>query len=240
MSQRALLIWTRSRADWPEDQKLLTARDYDVLHLPCISVAPVDFTMLKTSDPTAIVFTSRHAVTALASANDPKLLNLPAYTFGERTLAAMTAAGFVNGNRLEANNAAAMVPLLASKLTSADRVLWPTGDEVAYPINTALSDVGISCERMIVYRTTSALTDSSGGEPTSQTLQRVLSSECGWIAFASPTAVKAFVACFANDLPHISNHYAARCLGTTTAAMAKTYFSHVWNAPVPELQALVP
>jgi uroporphyrinogen-III synthase len=156
---------------------LLRGRGHDVLWLPLLRIEPIANAELGAGPWAAVLFTSAHAVRAIAAHyRFGELANLAAYTVGRRTRAAAAAAGFVAVVSAD-GDVDALARLVASELpiravasagssdgsaTSAAAcgggprapLLYCAGEDRAGDLAGALQLHGLRVEVAVVYRAT--------------------------------------------------------------------------------------
>jgi uroporphyrinogen-III synthase len=145
------------------------SRDVDWLrryHVPAIAVPVMraeqqSFDLPDTPPFQAIIFTSRHAVAAIAEiygiasidnmATLAALRSLPVYAVGRRTALAARQAGFdhVTTGPGDGN---ALVPLMVANLNpNAGDILWPSANIISFDIASRLANFGYSVRQITVY-----------------------------------------------------------------------------------------
>ena len=152
------IITIRPEPDASLDVNWLRRYHVPSIAVPMMEAKPQSFDLPTRPIAQAIIFTSRHAVTAIAeiaSINKKDALgalrSLPVYAVGRRTALAARQAGFdqVTTGPGDAN---ALVPLMIANLNpSAGNILWPSASIISFDIAGRLADFGYTVQKIPVY-----------------------------------------------------------------------------------------
>ena len=152
------IITTRPEPDASFDVDWLRRYQVPTIAVPVMRAEPQSFDLPDTPPFQAIVFTSRHAVSAIAgiaSINKMDALAalraLPVYAVGRRTALAARQAGFdqVTAGPGDAN---ALVPLIVANLNPSNGdILWPSASIISFDVASRLTDFGHSVQQIPVY-----------------------------------------------------------------------------------------
>ncbi len=255
----ATLVWTRSRRDWDEDQKLFQDREssFCTLHLPCLSFTAVkrerQFSqvdqLLSKGAPLLVVFTSAWGV-HYAWENPylrSHLTHASIYALGEGTSQALQQYGLAGRHPKIPRGGLELGQLIVKSTRGDEVVLLPGGVERAFDLRLYLSEHGLTAVTIDLYQSIAAIDKSGPGLPQVVETLRERLQQPGHpllLCFASPTAVIGFYRGFAPLLrqetaraPGASS--IALALGETTAQCCRQYFERVVLAPKPTLRALL-
>lgn len=149
---------TRPQPECKRTADLIRAAGHGADEAPLLEFQAVAPAQLDLTAVSALVFTSRRALDALAGHRQLGLLqDLPVFTVGDATAAACRAAGF--SRVLSASgDASSLGELIVSKRRMFDsgKVLYPAARDRSSDIEAFLRENGIGCETVVVYRTAAA------------------------------------------------------------------------------------
>ena len=152
------IITIRPEPDASRDADWLRRYQVPAMAVPVMRVEHQTFALPDSPPFQAIVFTSRHAVTAIQGiagiaemATLGALRSLPVYAVGRRTARVARQAGFdhvVAGP----SNGNALVPLMMANLDpNSGDILWPSASIISFDIASRLANFGYSVRRIPVY-----------------------------------------------------------------------------------------
>ena len=149
------VIIIRAEPDASRDVVYLKRFQVPAIAVPVMRAEQQSFDLPDALSFQAIIFTSRHAVTAIASiekvATLAALQSLPVYAVGRRTALAARQAGF-DQVTIGPGDGNTLVPLMASDLNPyAGDILWPSASLISYDIAGHLADFGYSVSQIPVY-----------------------------------------------------------------------------------------
>ena len=155
------IITIRPEPDASRDVEWLSRYQVPAMAVPVMRAEQLSFDLSGTPPFQAIIFTSRHAVAAIAGidgiasadkmATLGALRSLPVYVVGRRTALAARQAGFdhVTTGPRDGN---ALVPLMLANLNpNAGDILWPSASIISFDIASRLADFGYSVRQIPVY-----------------------------------------------------------------------------------------
>ena len=152
------IITTRPEPDASLDVDWLRRYKVAAIAVPVMRVEQQSFDLQNTPSFQAIIFTSRHAVAAIAGVDSfdkvatlAALRSLPVFAVGRRTALAARRAGFdhVTTGPSDGN---ALVPLVVANLNpNAGDILWPSASLISFDIASRLVDFGYSVRQIPVY-----------------------------------------------------------------------------------------
>jgi len=155
------IITIRPEPDASRDVDWLRRYQVPAMAVPVMRAEQQSFDLPDTPPFQAIIFTSRHAVAAIAGINGiasidnvatlGALRSLPVYAVGRRTALAARQAGFdhVTTGPGDGN---ALVPLMVANLNpNAGDILWPSASIISFDIASRLADFGYSVRQIPVY-----------------------------------------------------------------------------------------
>ena len=146
------LLVTRPQPDASRTAEALRARGHDVLVAPLLRIEPVAGAAIPPGPFDAMALTSANAVANLACRPDAAALTaLPLFAVGPRTAQAAQAAGFADVVAA-AGDGASLAVLIAARLPSGARLLYPAAEQRAVDLAAALAPHGIAVETVAVYR----------------------------------------------------------------------------------------
>ena len=152
------IITIRPEPDASRDVDWLSRYQVPAMAVPVMRAKRQSFELPEMPPFQAIVFTSRHAVAALAGiasiekvATLGALRSLPVYAVGRRTALAARQVGFdhvITGP----GDGNALVPLMVANLNpNAGDILWPSASMISFDIASRLFDFGYSVRQIPVY-----------------------------------------------------------------------------------------
>jgi uroporphyrinogen-III synthase len=146
------ILITRPEPDCTRTAALLRGYGHDVLQQALLRIEPVADAALGRGPWAAVLFTSSNAVRAIAGHRRFRdVAGLPAYTVGKRTLAAATAAGFVQV--MSADGDVNALADLAARSSGLDRpMLYCAGEDRAGDLAGLLQARGVAVDTACVYR----------------------------------------------------------------------------------------
>jgi uroporphyrinogen-III synthase len=236
-----LIVWTRSSDDWKQDKPVLKSHNFDVLHLPCISMTGMAVKFPKRK-PHMFIVTSTNAV--LFTARHAALFNLM------RSSEGVFAVGNATKDALKAHKIDAEVPpgvtnaeqlarWMANNLRPGTDVAWPCSREPSFDIAGVLSRYDIQVDPLPVYATEKALHLPHGKLPDQDDINRFIGSLEGVVCFASPSAIDGFARTLNPSENRLKESLVACCIGSTTAAFAEGHFDRIVVAPTQSVESLI-
>jgi len=208
---------------WPELVAKLAAAGIAAVEVPAIETAPPsDTTALDTAlhglaGYDWLVFTSANAVEAVVTRLGrlrlpPPPTRLSLASVGPATSHAIESAW--PGARVEVQpgsdfRAAALVEAFAGRALRGKRFLLPVSDRAADTVERALAAQGARVDRVVAYRTMSAMRPDR--------LRAELAEGIGGVVFASPSAVDSFRTAAGKEASSVP----AVCIGPTTTDAAR-------------------
>lgn len=210
------IIWTRSLADWEEDQKLWDGADV-VWHWPLLAHQAKPAT-LPDWEPQTLLVTSKKGLHFARQV--PELLKLmerkvPIMTFGKQTWQAIKDCGYF-AIRMQAPDGAGFVKKILACYPPL-RAYYLCSTQPASPLDKVLNKQGWQVSPVVVYE---AIHEKR--QPTAE-LYAELQSKKMIICFASPSAVRAF-ASWRESATDIKLHsIQAVSIGASTAQTCEEY-----------------
>lgn len=236
-----ILVWTRSEADWSEDELLLGAvsAQIAIVRMPCIRVMPIP------AQPAAacykhLICTSINAARRLVT--DPRLQPLgpraqTIHTHGAATANYLAAQGLPVALYRQARTARSLANFVAAVVKPGEPIGWLTAQAPSFDFVQDFAQRGIELEVIVCYET---VLTKSGHEAALAAMEKALT---GILCFASPSAVRAFndyVRQNSKNLPMRLHHdFSAVVIGPTTAQAAQGHFAKVLTARDNSLTALI-
>ena len=155
------IITIRPEPDARLDVDLLRRYQVPALAVPVMRAEQQSFDLPDTPPFQAIIFTSRHAVAAIAGFDGIASINkmgtlaalrsLPVYAVGRRTALAARQAGFDHVT-IGPGDGNALVPLMVANINpNAGDILWPSASIISFDIASCLADFGYSVRQIPVY-----------------------------------------------------------------------------------------
>jgi len=205
---------------WPELLARIAVLGGQAVQVPVIEIQPPDdLAPLEAAARTLaaydwIVFTSAHAVEALAACVKAAGASLPdsarLAAVGPATAAAVASAwpaAHIAVQPAQDSRGAALLEAFAGEDLAGRRVLMPVSDRALGLVAEGLGNRGAAVDRIVAYRTVAA---------PSADLRREMAAGLGAAVFASPSAVDAFAAALPESTPGLP----AVTVGPTTAETA--------------------
>ena len=149
------IITIRPEPDASRDVDWLERYQVPAMAVPVMQAEQQSFSLPEAVFFQAIIFTSRHAVVALANLSiDESLLTLPVYAVGRSTALAARQAGFarvISGP----GDGKGLLPILTADLRQdAGEIFWPRATSISFDIASRLAEVGFSVQQIPVYAMT--------------------------------------------------------------------------------------
>ena len=155
------IISIRPEPDASRDVDWLRRYQVSAMAFPVMRAEQQSFDLQDTSSFQAIIFTSRHAVAAIAGIDGiasidkmgkiAELRSLPVYAVGRRTALAARQAGFDHVTT-GPSDGIALVPLMVANLNpNAGDILWPSASIISFDIASRLAEFGYSVSQIPVY-----------------------------------------------------------------------------------------
>ena len=146
------IIIIRPEPDASRDVAWLKRYQVPAIAVPVMQAAKRPFEVSDIGALQAVIFTSRHAVAAIADSPVIGALHaLPAYAVGRSTAAAARQAGFaevITGH----GGGSGLVPLLVADLhPHAGALLWPSATTISFDMAAGLKSFGFAVQRLPVY-----------------------------------------------------------------------------------------
>ena len=146
------IIIIRPEPDASRDVAWLKRYQAPAIAVPVMQAAKRPFELSDMAALQAVIFTSRHAVAAIAdSAAIDALRALPAYAVGRSTAAAARQAAFaevITGH----GGGSGLLPLLVAALhPHAGALLWPSATTISFDMAASLERFGFAVQRLPVY-----------------------------------------------------------------------------------------
>jgi uroporphyrinogen-III synthase len=146
------IIIIRPEPDASRDVAWLKRYQVSAIAVPVMQAAKRPFDVSDIGALQAVIFTSRHAVAAVADSSAIGALRaLPAYAVGRSTAAAAHQAGFakvITGH----GGGSGLVPLLVADLSPhAGALLWPSATTISFDMAASLAGFGFAVQRLPVY-----------------------------------------------------------------------------------------
>lgn len=154
------LIWlTRPHTDSETLVEDLSAQGIASIISPLMAIKPQPVTITEKSAPAALLLTSRHAASALATLAEP-WRGIPVYCVGGATAESATKHGFYNIISGE-TDIESMLPRLAADMPAHSRILYFSGAQKRVDVASLLGEHSIRVDTTIAYQAVAAtaLTD---------------------------------------------------------------------------------
>jgi|YNPBryulayer2012_1023412.scaffolds.fasta_scaffold04720_2 uroporphyrinogen-III synthase len=234
------VLITRPKADAAEFADALARHGLRTEFFPTIEIAPItDWTLPTLEDYNGLVFTSANAVryfiSPLLSRAPNRFARLRAmnhYAVGIKTHRTLQEYGIDSALYSDKGNAEDLVDLMRREGIQGKRFLFLRGTRSLGVIPDAIKKHGGMCDELIVYQTSDLAPEDA------KRLSDVLSCDVvTWVAFFSPSAVRAFF----NALPNVSlplRLHIAVIGNTTKEAVEALGFRVDVVSPVPTAEAL--
>ncbi len=227
-----MLIWTRSREDWAEDQHLFKGYKKKYLHMPCLRTNSIPFELDLPEKVFSLAFTSSKGSEYFLKSKEGLLALQKAksiYALGKASADPLLAAHY-SVEVAHSKNGRDFKDWLLDRSCVDDFFVLPGARERAYELAEGLQNAGRSAKKIDIYSTLATATTSLGdsvGED--DILELSLGSV---VCFASPSAIEGFSKAVANRSLII-----AICIGETTAARALG-FKRVYSVSEPTVENL--
>ena len=149
------IIITRPEPDASRDVDWLGRYKVPAITVPVMRAEKKPFDLQDKQPFQAIIFTSRHAVAAIAKINSRAtfgtLQSLPVFSVGRRTALAARQAGF-DDVTVGPSDGKALVQLMVAKLNPNEGdILWPSANIISFDIASHLAFFGYSVRQVPVY-----------------------------------------------------------------------------------------
>ena len=150
-----LIITIRPEPDASRDVDWLQRYKVPAMAVPVMHAKQQPFNLPDASLFQAIIFTSRHAVAALADVfKHVSLRSLPVYAVGRNTALAARHAGFEQVTSGPGDGKGLMKLMTADLRQDAGKILWPSASIVSFDIASHLIRFGFSVQQIPVYTMT--------------------------------------------------------------------------------------
>jgi len=223
MTTKTILI-TRPKGDEKAITDMLHARDFRVIHEPLTDIylrhtERLAIHQALMDDPDAVLCTSRHAVHALALLTD--LRDAFLLCVGEATADAAYSLGFTRVD-VAGGTVQSMIEKIAAVYDEGTRFLYPSGAHARVELDAVLEQMGMQCQRVIVY---DALAATELSDILLAQLQR---KQIDAVTFLSPRAAQIFSSLLAKaDAQTTVAHMRAVCISEATANLLE---NQPWKA----------
>ena len=148
-----LIIIIRPEPDASRDVEWLQRYKVPAMAVPVMYAKQQPFNLPDVSLFQAIIFTSRHAVAALADVfKHLSLRSLPVYAVGRNTALAARHAGFDQVTSGPGDGKGLMRLMTADLRQDAGKILWPSASIVSFDIASQLNEFGFSVQQIPVYK----------------------------------------------------------------------------------------
>lgn len=147
------VIVTRPAADSEALAARLTAAGFDVVIAPMMSIEILSGVALPTGRPQAIALTSANGMRGLmAQRGAARLKDVPVIAVGDASARAATEAGF-SDVAVSGGDVRALTQSIVEYCKAAEgAVLYPSGVHISGDLEGALTDLGYSVNRLVVYQ----------------------------------------------------------------------------------------
>ena len=150
-----LIITIRPEPDASRDVDWLQRYKVPAMAVPVMHAKQQPFNLPDASLFQAIIFTSRHAVAAVADVfKHLSLRLLPVYAVGRNTALAARHAGFEQVTSGPGDGKGLMKLMTADLRQDAGKILWPSASIVSFDIASQLNEFGFSVQQIPVYTMT--------------------------------------------------------------------------------------
>ena len=150
-----LIITIRPEPDASRDVDWLQRYKVPAMAVPVMYANQQPFNLPDASLFQAIIFTSRHAVAAVADAfKHVSLRSLRVYAVGRNTALAARHAGFKQVTSGPGDGKGLMKLMIADLRQDAGKILWPSASIVSFDIASQLNEFGFSVQQIPVYTMT--------------------------------------------------------------------------------------
>lgn len=149
------IITIRPEPDASRDVDWLQRYKVPAIAVPVMHAEQQPFTMPDVALFQAIIFTSRHAVAALADVfKHVSLRSLPVYAVGRNTALAARQAGFKKVTSGPGDGKGLLTLMTADLRQDAGKILWPSASVISFDIASHLTEFGFSVQQIPVYTMT--------------------------------------------------------------------------------------
>lgn len=149
------IITIRPEPDASRDVDWLQRYQVPAMAVPVMHAEQQPFSLPDAAFFQAIIFTSRHAVTALANlSKDESLRSLPVYAVGRSTALAARQAGFDRVVIGPGDGKGLLSILTADLRQDAGKILWPRATIISFDIASRLAEFGFAVQQIPVYAMT--------------------------------------------------------------------------------------
>ena len=149
------IITIRPEPDASRDVDWLRRYRVPALAVPVMRAEQTSFDLPDTLPFQAIIFTSRHAVAAVAGVfKNVSLRSLPVYAVGRNTALAARHVGFEQVTSGPGDGKGLMKLIAANLRRDAGKILWPSASIVSFDIASQLNECGFSVQQIPVYTMT--------------------------------------------------------------------------------------
>ncbi len=230
MAKENMIIWTRPACEQLHDRNLFAPNQDAVYWLPCLETRALPIEASPKFRGLGLIVTSPNAIRHLPKKHQEALKEAKIiYTFSEKAFALLQELQCHNTELLgDSPNAANFAVNLAHKLLGGNvELLWLRGRDFAFDIAGYLKSKGFATSELIVYESLGQPKNLQGKAYANwQELALDLPNPAKhWlVAFASPSAVKAFETLFMDSGKPQNIELEAICLGSTTAAALDSRF----------------
>ena len=146
------IIIIRPEPDASRDVTWLKRYQVSAIAVPVMQAAKRPFDVSDIGALQAVIFTSRHAVAAVADSSTIGALRaLPAYAVGRSTAAAAHQAGFAEVITGHGGGSGLAPRLVADLNPHAGALLWPSATTISFDMAASLASFGFAVQRLPVY-----------------------------------------------------------------------------------------
>ena len=149
------IITIRPEPDASRDVDWLQRYKVPAMAVPVIRAEQQPFNLPDAAVFQAIIFTSRHAVAALANVcRHVSLKSLPVYAVGRNTALAARQAGFEQVTSGPGDGKGLLTLMTTDLSQDAGKILWPRSSTISFDIASHLTEFGFSVQQIPVYTMT--------------------------------------------------------------------------------------
>ena len=149
------IITIRPEPDASRDVDWLQRYKVPAMAVPVIRAEQQPFNLPDAAVFQAIIFTSRHAVAALANVcRHVSLKSLPVYAVGRNTALAARQAGFEQVTSGPGDGKGLLTLMTADLRQDGGKILWPRASIISFDIASHLTEFGFSVQQIPVYTMT--------------------------------------------------------------------------------------
>jgi uroporphyrinogen-III synthase len=157
------IITIRPEPDASRDVGWLNRYQVPAIALPVMQAKKQPFNLPDAASFQAIIFTSRHAVAALADlSKHVSLRSLPVYAVGRSTALAARQAGFDQVTSGQGTGEELKTLITANLRQDAGKLLWPRATIISFDIASHLAEFGFSVQQIPVYAMTPTVGYATG------------------------------------------------------------------------------